>query len=247
MRVVTRDGATSASLRPPTVRAGLAAPATMIRTGLAARVTVERETGFEPATPSLEGWRSTAELFPPFTCADTATTAAAPRTSGPARRTARTATAAHVPTRPRGSAAARAHPHLAQATHVPTRPRGSATARAHPHLAQATHVPTRPRGSATARPTRTSPRPPTSRPGLAAPLQWWGGEDLNPRRRTPADLQSAPFGHLGTSPNVPARDENSSAKRSQHWRWREDLNPRPTAYKAVALPLSYASTGKVPI
>ena len=26
---------------------------------------MERETGFEPATPSLEGWRSTAELFPP--------------------------------------------------------------------------------------------------------------------------------------------------------------------------------------
>jgi hypothetical protein len=25
---------------------------------------VERETGFEPATPSLEGWRSTPELFP---------------------------------------------------------------------------------------------------------------------------------------------------------------------------------------
>src|SRR5881296_3617919 len=30
----------------------------------AARKTLERETGFEPATPSLEGWRSTAELFP---------------------------------------------------------------------------------------------------------------------------------------------------------------------------------------
>src|SRR5439155_25536119 len=33
---------------------------------------LERETGFEPATPSLEGWRSTAELFPPerrTTCA----------------------------------------------------------------------------------------------------------------------------------------------------------------------------------
>src|SRR5215510_14446382 len=27
---------------------------------------MERETGFEPATPSLEGWRSTAELFPPI-------------------------------------------------------------------------------------------------------------------------------------------------------------------------------------
>ena len=30
----------------------------------------------------------------------------------------------------------------------------------------------------------------------------------------------------------------------KRWRWREDLNPRPTAYKAVALPLSYASTDK---
>ena len=28
------------------------------------RESLERETGFEPATPSLEGWRSTAELFP---------------------------------------------------------------------------------------------------------------------------------------------------------------------------------------
>src|SRR5687768_6634136 len=30
----------------------------------APRIRLERETGFEPATPSLEGWRSTAELFP---------------------------------------------------------------------------------------------------------------------------------------------------------------------------------------
>src|SRR5687767_2248376 len=43
-------------------------------------------------------------------------------------------------------------------------------------------------------------------------MQWWGGEDLNPRRRTPADLQSAPFGHLGTSPNLPACDGNLLAK-----------------------------------
>src|SRR3989441_6886476 len=54
------------------------------------------------------------------------------------------------------------------------------------------------------------PRPsfsghPRSDPGSPYPLQWWGGEDSNPRRRTPADLQSAPFGHLGTSPNPPAR------------------------------------------
>src|SRR5687768_12137880 len=46
------------SLRPPTSRAEHSPFATM-----------ERETGFEPATPSLEGWRSTAELFPPLLCA----------------------------------------------------------------------------------------------------------------------------------------------------------------------------------
>src|ERR671918_653386 len=31
---------------------------------MSASESLERETGFEPATPSLEGWRSTAELFP---------------------------------------------------------------------------------------------------------------------------------------------------------------------------------------
>src|SRR5882724_549587 len=31
---------------------------------MSSRSSLERETGFEPATPSLEGWRSTAELFP---------------------------------------------------------------------------------------------------------------------------------------------------------------------------------------
>ena len=55
-----------------------------------------------------------------------------------------------------------------------------------------------------------APKPPTLGSAPAQPwrsssmLSWWGGEDLNPRRRLPADLQSAPFGHLGTSPNPPA-------------------------------------------
>src|SRR6267378_4276630 len=71
----------------------------------------------------------------------------------------------------------------------------------------------------------SNPRPPAWKAG-ALPLsysrafvsptrrasRWWGGEDLNPRRRTPADLQSAPFGHLGTSPNPPAVPGNSSKK-----------------------------------
>ena len=48
-------------------------PPTFVAPGKAvgSRYRLERETGFEPATPSLEGWRSTAELFPPLrvTCA----------------------------------------------------------------------------------------------------------------------------------------------------------------------------------
>ena len=52
----------------------------------------------------------------------------------------------------------------------------------------------------------------------------WRGVDLNHRRRLPADLQSAPFGRLGTSPN--------KVKLSR----RPDLNRRPTDYKSVALP-----------
>ena len=30
---------------------------------------------------------------------------------------------------------------------------------------------------------------------------WWAGRDSNPRRREPTDLQSAPFGRLGTCPH----------------------------------------------
>src|SRR5256885_15656358 len=54
------------------------------------------------------------------------------------------------------------------------------------------------------------PRPSESR--VRQSRRWWGGEDLNPRRRTPADLQSAPFGHLGTSPNPLARAERPPEK-----------------------------------
>src|SRR5256885_10132394 len=114
----------------------------------------------------------------------------------------------------------------------------------------------------------SNPRPPAWKAG-ALPLsysrpsesrvrqpRWWGGEDLNPRRRTPADLQSAPFGHLGTSPNPPARDENPSnlecmarlalrLRLALPWRWRGDLNPPPPAFQAVAAALSYASAARI--
>ena len=107
---------------------------------------MERETGFEPATPSLEGWRSTAELFPRID-----------QHGGPEM----------APKPPD----ARAGPGKAVA------PLEVLRSVLGPDMA---------------------PKPSNTRQSI----QWWGGEDLNPRRRLPADLQSAPFGHLGISPLV---------------------------------------------
>src|SRR5262245_5759620 len=91
--------------------------------------------------------------------------------------------------------------------------------------------------------------------GPSAP-RWWRGEDLNPRRRSPADLQSAPFGQLGylairtvdssgthSAGRHPAlvADIFRARRDSLRWSWRRESNPRPAAYKAAALPLSYAS------
>jgi MoxR-like ATPase len=53
---------------------------------------------------------------------------------------------------------------------------------------------------------------------------------LNQRRRKPAILQTAPFSHSGTPPAPPNRN----------WSRKWDSNPRPLAYKARALPLSYS-------
>ena len=47
--------------------------------------------------------------------------------------------------------------------------------------------------------TKSAARP-GNRRRKAPSTWWWAGEDSNLRRRTPADLQSAPFGRLGTDP-----------------------------------------------
>ena len=44
---------------------------------------------------------------------------------------------------------------------------------------------------------------------------------VEPPKALPTDLQSVPFGHSGISPMS----------------WREELNPQPTDYKSVALPI----------
>jgi putative FmdB family regulatory protein len=64
---------------------------------------------------------------------------------------------------------------------------------------------------------------------------------FEPPKASPADLQSAPFGRSGTSPQkknffVPLRRPNFST-----WSWRWESNPQPADYKSAALPLSYAS------
>src|SRR5581483_8861774 len=97
---------------------------------------LERETGFEPATPSLEGWRSTAELFPPAS--------------------------------------------------------------------------------------------------LSSMVVGRGG--FEPPKAYASRFTVCPLWPLGYLPE-PAGMCMRTPRKS--WRWREDLNPRPTAYKAVALPLSY--------
>ena len=85
-------------------------------------------------------------------------------------------------------------------------------------------------------------------------LRWWAGRDSNPRRREPTDLQSAPFGRLGTCPS--GRPEASGTRpgrrapwpeaRDLEWSWRSDLHRQPPVYKTGALLLSYASEVRRP-
>ena len=48
---------------------------------------------------------------------------------------------------------------------------------------------------------------------------WWG-KDSNLRRRKPADLQSAPVGHLGTPPEF---------RKTAAWNPEQDMHPTPTS------------------
>ena len=53
-------------------------------------------------------------------------------------------------------------------------------------------------------------------------------DGFEPSKAKPADLQSVPFGHLGTPPY--------SVYREERWSWWTDSNPRPADYKSAALP-----------
>ncbi len=68
---------------------------------------------------------------------------------------------------------------------------------------------------------------------------WWRGKDSNLRRLSPADLQSAPFGHSGTSPPGPSPSLALSLRCSRRRLWSRwpDSNWQPTDYKSGALPV----------
>ncbi len=55
---------------------------------------------------------------------------------------------------------------------------------------------------------------------------------FEPPKAEPADLQSAPFNHSGTSPKRHAEH----LPQTLPWSQRRESNPRPTDYKSVALP-----------
>ena len=60
-------------------------------------------------------------------------------------------------------------------------------------------------------------------------------DGFEPSKAKPADLQSVPFGHLGTPPYEIKR---------KRWSWWTDSNPRPADYKSAALPAELHQHGK---
>ncbi len=70
------------------------------------------------------------------------------------------------------------------------------------------------------------------------------GGGFEPPKAEPSDLQSDPFGRSGTPPKRPTIvftapplvNRRNSLFSRMGWSWREELNPRPTDYKSVALP-----------
>ena len=71
-----------------------------------------------------------------------------------------------------------------------------------------------------------------------------GREGFEPPKAEPTDLQSVPFGRLGTCPHYSAvtlivHRRHWLAGKGESRSRRRDLNPQPAVYKTAALPLSY--------
>ena len=157
--------------------------------------------GIRTRDPRLEGWRSTAELFP-----------RTPKT--PPSLAVRTGVGAHLV-----SHVPKPHPVVArtEATHAVVARVGATrtSLQAHPCRASRSHA--RPaRLTLVARVGATRASSATHDPIRASGARYNGGEeDLNPEGVRQQIYSLPPFVHLGTSPNLPARDESFLvAKRS---------------------------------
>ena len=93
---------------------------------------------------------------------------------------------------------------------------------------------------ACALPAELLPRSPARSP--FSHLHAWWGKDSNLRRHKPADLQSAPVGHLGTPPNFVRAAGRLRMKESR----RRDSNSRPPDYKSGALPTELRRRNRSP-
>ena len=131
---------------------------------------VERGTGFEPATTSLEGWCSATEL-PPHLSDDFRVRI---EDSTEPRRTFL------APSRLE-------RPPLSAIAGLQSR-----------RVARHSKIAVVPLRSSSVLELRGTPFALASL--RSASEGWWAGRDSNPRRREPTDLQSAPFGRLGTCP-----------------------------------------------
>jgi hypothetical protein len=92
--------------------------------------------------------------------------------------------------------------------------------------------------SAKAPPRLRTPEDRRLKPVAGSPLLLWRGEDSNLRRHTPADLQSAPFGRLGTSPHrfSPRISFRRALELPCSTSPGAGLNRRPRPYQGRALP-----------
>jgi hypothetical protein len=83
------------------------------------------------------------------------------------------------------------------------------------------------------------------KPVAGSPLLLWRGEDSNLRRHTPADLQSAPFGRLGTSPHrfSPRISFRRALELPCSTSPGAGLNRRPRPYQGRALPTELPGHG----
>ena len=208
---------------------------------------MERETGIEPATNSLEGCDSTTELLPPSRSALRRGRPA----YNPLRPLALDTTRPRLPTDPCRYRPSRWH----VVAHLPREARPSTTR----SVGDKKHCGVLPPTLQSACANQSSAQAPKR--------GWWGGEGSNLRSPKAAGLQPAAIDHSATSPdhcpgsghdirNQASLRPPSCLRKSRYictygirgfdtslgdaarfrWSWRRDLNPRPADYKSAALP-----------